>query len=44
MQCEGNMSNPKEVRIQLTAEQKAMIKVATGKNVDALELHFAIGR
>lgn len=33
------MANPKEqVRIQLTPEQKAQIKSATGKNADALEL------
>ena len=33
------MSNPKEqVRIELTPEQKAMIKNATGKNAEALEL------
>lgn len=33
------MSNPKEqVRIELTPEQKAIIKNATGKNAEALEL------
>jgi hypothetical protein len=33
------MSNPKEqVRIELTPEQKAMIKNVTGKNAEALEL------
>jgi hypothetical protein len=33
------MSNSKEqVRIELTTEQKAMIKNATGKNAEALEL------
>lgn len=33
------MSNPKEqVRIQLTPEQKVMIKNATGKDAEALEL------
>jgi hypothetical protein len=33
------MSNPKEqVRIQLTPEQKAQIKNATGKSAEALEL------
>ena len=33
------MSNPKEqVRIQLTPEQKAVVKTATGKTVEALEL------
>jgi hypothetical protein len=33
------MSNSEEqVRIELTAAQRAMIKNATGKNADALEL------
>jgi hypothetical protein len=33
------MSNAKEqVRIELTPEQKALIKDLTGKNVEALEL------
>ena len=33
------MSGQKDqVRIQLTPEQKAMIKTATGKNAEALEL------
>jgi hypothetical protein len=33
------MSNPKEqVRIELTPEQKAMIRDATGKNAETLEL------
>jgi hypothetical protein len=33
------MSNPKDqVRIQLTPEQKAMVKSATGKDAEALEL------
>jgi hypothetical protein len=33
------MSNPKEhVRIQLTPEQKAMVKNATGKDAEAVEL------
>lgn len=33
------MSNPKEqVRIELTPEQKEMIRNATGKNADVLEL------
>jgi hypothetical protein len=33
------MSNPKDqIRIQLTPEQKAMVKNATGKDAEALEL------
>ena len=33
------MSNPREqVRIELTPEQKAQIKNATGRNAEALEL------
>jgi hypothetical protein len=33
------MSNPKDqVRIQLTPEQKAMVKNATGKDAEAVEL------
>jgi hypothetical protein len=33
------MANPKEqVRLELSPEQKAMIKNATGKNAEALEL------
>jgi len=36
------MSNPKDqVRIQLTPEQKAMVKNATGKDAEALELSVA---
>jgi hypothetical protein len=33
------MSNPKDqVRIQLTPEQKALVKSATGKDAEAVEL------
>lgn len=33
------MSNPKEqVQIQLTPEQKATIKMTTGKNIEVLDL------
>ncbi len=32
------MTDPKKVRIELTAEQKAAIKNVTGKDAEALEL------
>jgi hypothetical protein len=36
------VSNPKEqVRIQLTPEQKALVKNATGKDAEAVELSVA---
>jgi len=36
------MSSPKEqVRIQLTPEQKALVKSATGKDAEAVELGVA---
>ena len=37
------MSNPKDqVRIQLTPEQKALVKNATGKDAEAVELYDAV--